>query len=162
MKWSGFCPLATVLLLGLACAPEEPLDAHALLASTPSAVQARLGEPKQYREETEKHVGFMRWEDVGGVKLFAAIKQGKIVYVTYNFAAMEPFDQAEAFRTIGLDPPQNEPEKIDNSQAKRWRPFGKYARLTVNPATKLISVGAHPFVDFPEDREYAAGSLPAQ
>ena len=45
MKWSGFCPLATVLLLGLACAPEEPLDAHALLASTPSAVQARLETP---------------------------------------------------------------------------------------------------------------------
>ena len=93
MKWSGFCPLAAVLLLGLACASEEPLDAHALLASTPSAVQVRLGEPKQYREETEKHIGFMRWEDVGGVKLFAAIKQGKIVYVTYNFAAMEPFDE---------------------------------------------------------------------
>ena len=162
MKWSGFCPLATVLLLGTACAPEKPLDAHALLASTPAAVQARLGEPKQYREETEKRMGFMRWEDVGGVKLFAAIKKGKIVYVTYNFAAMEPFDEAEAFRTIGLDPPQNEPEEIDKSQAKRWRPFGKYARLTVNPATKLISIGAHPFVDFPEDREHAAKSLQAQ
>ena len=162
MKWSGFCPLATVLLLGTACAPENPLDAHALLASTPAAVQARLGEPKQYREETEKRMGFMRWEDVGGVKLFAAIKKGKIVYVTYNFAAMEPFDEAEAFRTIGLDPPQNEPEEIDKSQAKRWRPFGKYARLTVNPATKLISIGAHPFVDFPEDREHAAKSLQAQ
>ena len=162
MKWSGFCLLATVLLLGPACAPQNPLDAHALLASTPSAVQARLGEPKQYREETEKRMGFMRWEDVGGVKLFAAIKKGKIVYVTYNFAAMESFDEAEAFRTIGLDPPENEPEKIDKSQAKRWRPFGKYARLTVNPATKLISIGAHPFVDVPEDREYADRARPAQ
>ena len=161
MKWSGFCPLATVFL-GLACAPEKPLDAHALLASTPAAVQVRLGEPKQYREETERRMGFMRWEDVGGVKLFAAIKQGKIVYVTYNFAALEPFDEAAAFRTIGLDPPDDEPQKIDKSEAKRWRPFGKYARLTVNPATKLISVGAHPFVDFPEERERAAVSPPAQ
>ena len=161
MKWSGLCPLATVFL-GLACAPEKPLDAHALLASTPAAVQARLGEPKQYREETARRMGFMRWEDVGGVKLFAAIKQGKIVYVTYNFAAMTPFDEAAAFRTIGLDPPDNEPQKIDNSEAKRWRPFGKYARLTVNPATKLISVGAHPFVDFPEEREHAAISPQAQ
>ena len=58
MKWSGFYPLATVLLLGLACAPEEPLDAHALLASTPSAMQARLGEPKQYREGNRKARGF--------------------------------------------------------------------------------------------------------
>ena len=66
------------------------------------------------------------------------------------------------FAPLALIPPQNEPERIDESQAKRWRPFGKYARLTVNPATKLISIGAHPFVDFPEDREYAAGSLPAQ
>ncbi len=161
MKWSGFCPLAAVVLLVPACAPEKSLDAHALLASTPAEMQVRLGEPKQHREETAKRMGFMRWEDVGGVKLFAAIKKGKVVYVTYNFAAMEPFDEAEAFRTIGLDRPQNEPKKIDKSQAKRWRPFGKYARLTVNPATKLISVGAHPFVDIPEDREYAAQSLPA-
>ena len=161
MPWSGFCPLAAVLLLGLACAPQKPLDAHALLACTPAAVQARLGDPKQYREETEKRLGFMRWEDVGGVKVFAAFKKAQIVYVTYNFAAMAPFDEAEAFRTIGLDPPQNEPKKIDKSGAKRWRPFGKYARLTVNPATKLISIGAHPFVDFPEEREYAAKALPA-
>ena len=151
-----------LLLLGVSCAPEKRLDAHILLASTPPALQARLGEPKQDREEIEGHIGFMQWEDIEGVKVFAAIKNGKVVYVTYNFAAMESFDEAEAFNTIGIDPPKNEPKHIKKSKAKRWQPFEKYDRLTVNPDTKLISIGAHPYIDLPAEQDPAQESAPTQ
>lgn len=148
---------ATSLILTMSCAPEKRLDAHALLGRTPAALQARLGEPKQHREEIEDRMGVMNWTDVEGVKVFAAIKKGKAIYITYNFISMDTFDEAAAFRTIGVKRPEAEPEKLSKSNARRWQPFETYDRLTINPDTKLISIGSHPFADLPEEQGPVAG-----
>jgi hypothetical protein len=43
-----------------------------------------------------------------------------------------------------MEVPDAAPEQMPRSRAKRWMPFGPFERLTVNPDTKLISVGTHP------------------
>jgi hypothetical protein len=60
--------------------------------------------------------------------------------VTYTFKNIDPFDTAEALRRIGLSVPEQEPEHVWGNGSKRWKPFGQYHRLVVNPVTKAVTV----------------------
>ena len=79
-----------------------------------------------------------------GVRVFVVIKGGEASYVTYRFEEMDPFDEDEAFRMIGAERPQAEPQTMTTPGARRWRPYGPYEKLTINPRTKFISVGSDP------------------
>ncbi|MFH1568084.1 MAG: hypothetical protein ABIL09_08810 [Gemmatimonadota bacterium] len=147
----GILPaLAAILLGGLlvlaACSrgPEPRLKAARLLGSEPEELKARLGEPRVHREEQGTHYGSMRWEGIEGVDVLVIIKGGKGSYVSYQFSGMEPFDEAAALARIGVDLPEQAPQQVPDSRARRWQPFGEYDRLTINPDTKLIAIGTHP------------------
>ena len=123
-----------------ACGQEETLlDAHRLLGSTPAQLTARLGETGQSREETERVPGFMTWRNIDGVRVHVVIQRGQAIYVAYTFVD-PPFDEDEALRLIGVVRPKAEPQRI-GVEARRWRPFGKYEKLTINPATRVVSLG---------------------
>ena len=139
---------AIVAVLGISCAREEkPLDVHAVLGRSPEDLIERWGEPKQYKKDPgvgEKY-GFALWPDIAGVRVFIAVKRGQVTWVTYRFEHMEPFDEAEAFRIINVEPPADEPvHKPGEEGTKRWKPFGKYGKygkMTVSPAIKFVGVG---------------------
>jgi len=145
-----FPAMPAILLGGMlaawSCAsnPEPLLDADQLIGSTPEQLSARLGEPLTHSEENPNHYGSMRWQGIEGVDILMIIKGGKGTYVTYHFTDMEPFDEAAALAQSGVELPDTAPELVANSQAKRWQPFGEYERLTINPDTKLVSIGSHP------------------
>lgn len=134
------------LVAGLSCAPRpEPLlGADQLLGSTPEQLSARLGEPLMHSEENPNHYGAMRWTDIEGVDLLVIVKGGVGTYVSYHFTGMESFDEAAALDRIGVEPPDAAPVAVPDSRAQRWQPCGEYERLTINPDTKLVSIGSHP------------------
>ena len=107
-------------------------------------MKERLGEPKQHRKEVEHRFGFMRWPDVNGVRVFAAIRHGEAMHVVYRFEQVESFDEAEAYRVIGLKPPARKPDWEGRRGAKRWKPFGEYDRLIVSPYAKNVLVASAP------------------
>ena len=53
-------------------------------------------------------------------------------YVTYTFWGMEPFDQKEALRRVGIRWPKAEPEHMWEDGSKRWQPFGEYEKLVLD------------------------------
>lgn len=134
------------LLAALSCSskPETLLQVERLLGGTPEELIARLGEPKQNRGETEGDFGFLSWPDIEGVQVLVVVKGGKGVYVSYRFVGMETFDREAALALIGVEEPDMEPKPVAGSRAQRWQPFGEYERMTINPDTRLISVGSHP------------------
>ena len=121
------------------------LDVHRILGSTPDALIQRFGEPKPYIREREGVFGNITWKDLYGVRVFTVIIDGKCAYVHYTFNELEPFDEQEAFQIVGIVRPKHEPQLIPHSEAKRWKPFEQYERLTVNPKRKSVAVRAYPF-----------------
>ena len=138
--------LGTIYLGFLACSsqPENPLQFDRLIGSNPDSLIARLGAPKQHKEESVDGFGFMRWLDIGGVHVLVVIREGKGEYVSYQFRTMEPFDEQRALEMIGIGKVSASFDTIPRSRAKRWMPFGEYERLTINSDTRLVSVGKYP------------------
>jgi len=134
------------LLAAFSCSskPETLLQVERLLGGTPEELIARLGEPKQNRAESEGDFGFLSWPDVEGIHVLVVVKEGKGVYVSYRFVGMKSFDRAAALALIGVEEPEEEPKPVAGSRAERWQPFGEYERMTINPDTRLISIGSHP------------------
>lgn len=137
----------TVLVLGVSCSREPPpLDVHEVLGTSEADLIERWGEPWQSVEASEGRFGHLLWQDVldTGVRVFVVIKGGEASYVSYRFERMDPFDEEEALRMIGVEAPDAEPQTMTTPGAKRWRPFGNYDKLTLNPRTRFISVGSDP------------------
>lgn len=137
----------TVLILGVSCSREPaPLDMHEVLGRSEAELIERWGEPRQHVPASEGRFGHLLWEDVldTGVRIFVVIKGGEVTYVSYRFEEMDPFDEDEAFRLIGAEWPDAEPQTMTTPGARRWRPYGPYEKLTLNPRTRFISVGSDP------------------
>ena len=136
----------TVLILGVSCSREPaPLDLNEILGRGEAELIERWGEPKQHVPASEGRFGHLLGEDVldTGVRVFVVIKGEEASYVTYRFEEMDPFDEDEALRMIGAEP-EAEPQTMTTPGARRWRPYGPYEKLTMNPRTKFISVGSDP------------------
>ena len=138
---------ALALVLGVSCSREPPpLDVHRVLGRSEAELIERWGEPWQHVEASEGRYGHLLWQDVldTGVRVFVVIKGGQASYVSYRFEGMDPFDEDEALRMIGVERPDAEPQTMTTPGAKRWRPFEAYDKLTLNPRTRFISVGSDP------------------
>ena len=125
--------------------PERPLlHPTDLLGSAPEALIARLGAPQMHIEETPTRIGFLRWNDLGGVRVLVSYSDSTSTYVTYRFAGEGPFDEERAFGTLGLDRPSAAGRSMEGSPARVWDAEGDFPRIMVNPFTRLISVGPLP------------------
>jgi hypothetical protein len=146
LSWTAGAALVALLVNGVSCSfkKEALLQPERLLGSTPERLIARLGQPKQHQEEHGAQFGFMRWPDIQGVHVLVIVKGGTGEYVSYQFRAMEPFDETKALALIGVELPEADPKPVPGSRAKRWQPFGKYEHMTINPDTRLISMGLNP------------------
>lgn len=139
------CRGAIFLLMGIlfACGKEENqlLDLQQILERTDEELQKQLGAPDFSFVRSER-VSTMQWRDADGDStwVYVDLVHGKAAYVTYSFKKLIPFDAAAALRRIGLQVPQQEPETVWENGAQRWKPFGKYQRLTVNPVTRTVSI----------------------
>ena len=137
----------TVSMLGVSCSREPPpLDVHEVLGRSEAELIERWGEPRQHVQASGGRFGHLLWEDVldTGVRVFVVIKGGEVSYVTYRFEEMDPFDEDEALRLIGAERPDADPQTMTTPGARRWRPYGPYEKLTLNPRTRFISVGSDP------------------
>lgn len=132
-----------VFFFPAACGREEvPLLAvQQILHKTGATLKERLGEPDFDFARSEK-VTTLQWRNADGDStwVYVDLLHGRASYVSYTFKNMDPFDTAEALRRIGLSLPQQEPERAWENGAKRWKPFGQYHRLVVNPVTKVVTV----------------------
>ena len=149
MRKRIYTVVGLLTLVALSCAREKPpLDVHEVLGSTPEELQARWGDPHQNVEDpgVSWKYGHMLWLDVRdtGVRVWVVIRRGKASYVSYRFEAMEPFDELAAFRMIGVEVPDAEPQLMTTPGARRWEPFEDYDKMTLNPHTKFISIGSDP------------------
>lgn len=139
-----------------ACGREEvPLLAvHQILNKTGETLKERLGEPDFDFVRSAK-VTTLQWRDADGDStwVYVDLIHDNASYVTYTFKKMDPFDTAEALRRIGLSVPEQEPEHVWENGSKRWKPFGQYHRLVVNPVTKLVTVSLD--FELEEQREIA-------
>lgn len=143
MTWHR-CLSIPALLLSLAsfgCTSEEPqiLDVHEVYGRTIDELQARLGEADVFIRKSDDRVT-LQWKSVEGTRIYITVKDGRARYVSYTFRGMDPFDESEAFRCIGLEPPEQDPEQAWDNGAKRWISVGQYYKLVVNPVTKAITV----------------------
>ena len=82
----------------------------------------------------------LQWKSVEGTRIYITVKDGRARYVSYTFRGLDPFDESEAFRCIGLEPPEQDPEQAWDNGAKRWISVGQYYKLVMNPVTKAITV----------------------
>ena len=126
-------------------ADQEPerftVSAHEILGKTPEELEEMQGEPNAYKMELKGHSsGYMTWKDIQGIKVFVAIRGGKSHYVTFTFQEETDFDERKLLSQLGLKYPSTEPRLIP--PAKRWQPYEKYDRLTIDPETKMISLGS--------------------
>ena len=140
-------PAIAVLFLVVSCSREPaPLDVHEILGRSAAELIERWGEPGQHVPASEGRFGHLLWVDVldTGVRVFVVIKGGEVSYVSYRFEEMDPFDEDEALRLIGAERPDAEPQTMTTPGARRWRPYGPYEKLTLNPRTRFISVGSDP------------------
>jgi hypothetical protein len=138
--------LCVVASVWSSCDSGRPLDARRVLGSSLQEASERWGEPVQYTEDPmhERGHGFASWQDVSGAKITAFSRMGKIVWLTYRFQKMEPFDEAQAFSLINVDPDPDQAHHLKTPGAKRWSPFEQYQKLTVSSVTKMVAVGDDP------------------
>ena len=127
------------------------LDVHFVLGSSVEELVARFGEPDAYRPQLgNQPYGNIKWNDLKGVKVFAILKDSLCAYVNYGFKKMDPFDETEALRIIGVEPPQEEPAvSVPETGVKKWYPFEQYHRLTVSSRVKNVAVKGYDFVIVP-------------
>ena len=130
---------------------ETYLDVHFVLGSRVEELVARFGEPDAYRPQLgNQPYGNIKWNDLKGVKVFAIIKDSLCAYVNYGFQKMTPFDETEAFRIIGVEPPEEEPAVlVPETGVRKWYPFEEYHRLTVSSQVKNVTVKGYDFVVVP-------------
>ena len=130
---------------------ETYLDVHFVLGSSVEELVARFGEPDAYRPQLgNQPYGNIKWNDLKGVKVFAIIKDSLCTYVNYGFKKMDPFDETEAFRIIGVEGPEDEPTvSVPKTGVRKWYPFEHYHHLTVSSQVKNISVKGYDFVIVP-------------
>ena len=137
-----FFPL---LALVIACGGEEPqiLNVHMVLNQTQEALKERFGEP-DISVRRAKNIDTMQWKSADGDStwVYVVVRDGRSCYVTYTFKNMEPFDGEGALRRLGIEAPTDEPEYVWENGVKRWKPFGRYEKLTLSPITKAVTVGA--------------------
>ena len=143
MTWRR-CLSIPALLLSLAsfgCPSEEPqiLDVHEVYGRTIDELQARLGDADVFIRKSDDRVT-LQWKSVEGTRIYITVQDGRARYVSYTFREIDPFDESEAFRRIGLETPAQEPEYAWENGAKRWISVGEYHKLVVNPVTKAITV----------------------
>ena len=156
---------AVLLATGLSVLPgcggrEAPLlDVHELMGSSPEQLRVRLGPPDGELEETPARFGFLRWNRLQGVRVLVMVRKDSAVYITYTFRDMEDFDEAEALALAGIERPRGDPTLIEKSEAVRWEEYEKFGRLTINPGTRMVSIGNPPVSGGtrPADAEVAAG-----
>lgn len=147
MTFYRFIPLLVAVLAGCGERPTEPTEPQPLLAvdqilnQDRAALVHRLGEPDSEFHRTET-VMTIQWKDGDGDRtwVYVDLVDGQAAYVAYTFKGLEPFDLAEALRRVGLSVPTQEPSTAWENGAKRWRPFGRYNRLVVNPVLNLVVV----------------------
>jgi len=154
--------LLCTLLAAASCGtePEPLLKAGRLIGSTPEQLIARLGEPQLHRAERGPHFGALRWADIDSVEVLVIIANGTGSYVSYQFVGMEPFDEAAALKRVDVILPKTAPEQMGDGGARRWEPCGEFVRLTINPATKLVSIGSHPWRGVEEETVEGATAGP--
>ena len=130
---------------------ETYLDVHFVLGSRVEELVERFGEPDAYRPQLgNQPYGNIKWNDLKGVKVFAILKDSLCAYVNYGFVEMDPFDEMEAFRIIGVEPPEEEPAvSVPETGVKKWFPFEQYHRLTVSSQVKNVTVKGYDFVIVP-------------
>ncbi len=142
--WRRYLNVSALLLslTSLGCGGREPqvLDLSEVFGRSMEELKERFGKPDILIQKSET-VATVQWKSVEGTWVFVVMKDGQARYVTYNFKDMEPFDEEEAFRRIGIDLPEEEPEHSWENGAKRWIPFGEYEKLVTNPVTKAVTVG---------------------
>ncbi len=140
-----------VLLFNGSCSREEakPLDVNQVLGSSLEEAIERWGEPQAHTPDrgidAPAVFGYAMWKEVEGAKITAFSRGGNIFWVTYRFEKMDPFDEAEAFRLVNVDPPQDRARHLKSPGAKRWTPFGKYQKLIVSPVTRMVAAGDDPW-----------------
>ncbi len=126
--------------------PLTKLNVNELLGETRETLEKRLGESDIFIHK-HNNIDTIQWKDVNGVWIFVVLKDGRSNYVTFTFKFMDTFDEEEAFRLIGISNPKEKPEYVWENKAKRWRPFGVYQKMVVNPGTKAITVGdSQPYI----------------
>jgi len=137
--WPG---ILVLLVLTLGCSKKEPqlLDVAEVYGRTVAELTARFGEPDVLIPKSGDRTT-VQWKSLLGTWVYVAAREDTARYITYNFKGMEPFDPEEAFRRIGMEPPDEEPEHEWDNGAKRWLPFREYDKLTINPQIKAITVG---------------------
>ena len=142
INWKLLVPLA--LVIGVGCGGSDQsktkLDVYELLGETREALEERLGECDIFIHK-HNNIDTIQWKDVKGVWVFVVLKDGRSNYVTYTFKYMDTFDEQEAFNLIGIANPKEKPEYEWENKARRWKPFGAYQKMVVNPETKAITVG---------------------
>ena len=144
----GWLMVSLLLVFNFGCSGSVPqltkLDVNELLGETRETLEKRLGESDIHKHN---NIDTIQWKDVNGVWVFVVLKDGRSNYVTYTFKFMDTFDEEEAFRLIGISNPDEKPEYVWENKAKRWRPFGDYQKMVVNPETKAITVGdSQPYI----------------
>ncbi len=139
--------LITAVSMGSCSRQEEGLlHARRALGSSLKEAIDRWGEPEHYTPDPhmESGHGFASWPDVAGARITAFSRMGKIIWLTYRFQRMDPFDEAEAFRRVGVDPDPDQATHLRSPGAKRWSPFESYQKLSVSPATRMVAIGRDP------------------
>ena len=125
---------------------KDILDLSHTLGRTKVQLEDHFGEADIFIQKTAD-MSTIQWKYIEGSWIFIIIKDGRSTYVTYTLKDMEPFDQDEAFQILGIVSPKSLDWEWEN-EAKRWKPFGQYEKLVVNPSTKAVTVGrTHPYID---------------
>lgn len=143
-------PLYLIGVLSFGCngsvSQKTKLNVYELLGETRETLEKRLGESDIFIHK-HNNVDTIQWKDVKGVWVFVVLKDGRSNYITFTFKDMEIFDEEEAFRLIGITNPKEKPEYVWENKARRWKPFGVYQKMVVNPETKAITVGdSQPYI----------------
>lgn len=126
--------------------PKTDLDLSYTLGRTKAQLEEHFGDADIFILKTAD-MSTIQWKYIEGTWIFIILKDGRSTYVTYTFKEMDPFDQDEAFQALGIGAPKSLDWEWEND-AKRWKPFGKYEKLVVNPKTQAVTVGrTHPYID---------------
>ena len=138
--------IAVILPSTARAASKTDLDLSYTLGRTQVQLEEHFGEADVFIQKTAD-MSTIQWKYIEGTWIFIILKDGRSTYVTYTFKEMDPFDQDEAFRILGIVPPASLDWEWEN-EARRWKPFGKYEKLVVNPNTQAVTVGrTHPYID---------------
>jgi hypothetical protein len=138
--------ICAVLPSAASAASKTILDLTNTLGRTKVQLEEHFGEADIFIQKTAD-MSTIQWKYIEGTWIFILLKDGRSIYVTYTLKEMDPFDQDEAFQMLGIVPPESLDWEWEN-EAKRWKPFGKYEKLVVNPSTQAVTVGrTHPYID---------------